>query len=55
MSVLSPFHSTDSRSTMVKNHNENIIKAYMLYPKSVIRKFRFHFVRKHKIYSNYNE
>ena len=24
-------------------------------PKSVIRKFRFHFVRKHKIYSNYNE
>ncbi len=29
--------------------------ADYLEPKSVIRKFRFHFVRKHKIYSNYNE
>ena len=29
MSILSPLHSTDSRSTMVKNHNENAIKAYM--------------------------
>lgn len=37
MSILSPFHSTDSRSTMVKNHNENIIKAYMLYRYPMIK------------------
>ena len=26
-----------------------------VYPQSVIRRFRFHFVRKFKIYGNYNE
>lgn len=37
MSILSPLHSIDSRSTMVKNHNENIIKAYMLYRYPMIK------------------
>ena len=54
MTDIKEFFIASNTVSNAPDYDSNVLST-LIHPKSVIRKFRFHFVRKHKIYSNYNE